>query len=304
MYYAKYILFLAIVYWCPCDVLASVCPPPAQYCTIKEARVAVPCSDNVSSTTDAVLKNKALWTFVSKRNPFCMVTFPSRVNISGSIRSKIQSSLVKGGNFVIFACPMIGSTCRSLRVVRVFQLSDVLNVSLAYDGQQYYGETGTLTCIISWAANYTFFKKSWLESERETLFLTTIKENRYVLPAKEKYVEKIPSLSHKNAQEYQCGARVLVFGTIPVKRTDNLRIRILLRVTMMANNMRTVPETTVLPPESTVYGLSNASYSTMSTICVKRAVTISVGVRYWAFSYPWQMLAFSLLVPSSLYHCT
>lgn len=203
----------------------------SQFCVIREASAAVKCFE------DSALIPLRNLSFISKRNHHCAKSSPLLKKYNRKVRPRLHSVLLNGSDIVSIACLTSGAMRLScpLRITlfHFLHTSDFLNVSLFYDGEQYLGEKGVLTCTITWAKDVTLVFKTLFKTEKETLGLST--GNITGPDTTLRYRVNFESLRQKNALEYMCGAKALAFGKIPITVTNSLRIKLRTRVTLASS---------------------------------------------------------------------
>ena len=203
----------------------QLCPRTPYWCTIENGSVAVNCNGYPST---APVTDKSSWIYLGKTDPFCAPSTPFVVNTSQEVQTKLRTSLLNGSDHETFVCKASGYAqvlCPwHLNVIYVLSVSELLNVSLVYRGQQYFGENGTLSCIITWAKGNASIRKTWLNNEKGTVAYSSRIGSPNDTITMEKYHIDFSPIHWRDKQVYQCGATALAFENIPITVTDMLKI--------------------------------------------------------------------------------
>lgn len=271
MYFKISYLLFAFFYWSWVLILVKSidvpkCATKVHYCMMENGSRAVDCGDTHASVLNEFSStNRGSWTVVPTSDPFCRQSPPRILELDEATRTNISSLHARSNGLVTFVC-LIKDVCLwKIAIVHVVSLSQLLNVSLVYQGDQLLGEKGTLSCTINWAKNDAWVKQTWFKNEKESLGSSVIHEADREFPPVQKYHITFESLSRKNAQMYQCGARGLAFDLIPIQFTAWKAITIRTRVNRSVHSTASLPFSPFVG--SSVYrSLPNGTWTSTETM--------------------------------------
>ena len=200
------------------------------YCMVEGGYRAVNCKNGpVSVPSSNITSNRSLWIAVSEGYPFCGQSGHGFVKLNQTVRSEIESLQSKGDGVVTLFCPTNDMCFWRITVVHVISMPQLVNVSLVYNGSQFLGERGTLTCTIYWVRNDTSIGRTWFKMGETVLGDSRVGKRVDDDPTFEKYTVVFDPLKQNHAKEYQCGANGIAFGALPIQVSAtvviNLRTR-------------------------------------------------------------------------------
>lgn len=272
MYFKIFYLLFAFLYWSWLLTLVKSitipkCATKIHYCMMENGSRAVDCGKTHASVLNGFSStNRGSWTVVPSSDPFCGQSPRRILDLDDGTRTNISSLHARGNGLVTFACGTKNDVCLwKIAIVHVVPMSQLLNVSLVYHGDQLLGEKGTLSCTINWAKNDAWVKEAWFKNEKETLGSSIVEVPDRDFPPLQRYHIAFESLRRKNAQIYQCGAKGLAFDAITIQSTAWKTIAIHTRVNRSLHGTASLPFSPCVG--SSVYcSLPNGTWTSTETM--------------------------------------